>query len=270
MTLKQLSIIILLSLLLSSLPCDGQPTESSRKPGLIGAPISCTPKSADMQIRERIVSLILSATPKESCNEGPPEKTVLNCSSILFDVDATGLISNLKVIRISDSIARDFWTMWAVVSCPPSKIEKSVKTVQIDNLPISYETTQIELEERKAQEKLIQRKLGASRIYFALIPPTFLQVFPGMFSNEEIFSKTNMIGINLSALSPKGADYWSLGAANDAIKTNRPVSYFLSEWNSFFKKHLKPSKSDVKSFAQFLKHKYKDLIQEGEPEAPLP
>lgn len=262
MTFKPLNIILLLTFL-SSLPCDGEP-------GLIGAPISCTPKSADMQTREGIVSLIMSATPKESCNEGPPEKTVLNTSTLLFDVDARGMVSNLKVIRISDSIARDFWTIWAVASCPPSKVAHSVKEVQIDNLPIPLESSQIELEERKAQEKLIQRKLGASRIYFALIPPTVLQVFPGMFSKEEIFSKTNMVGVNLSALSPKGADYWSLGAANDAIKSNRPVSDFLSEWNLFFNEHMNPSKLNIKSFAQSLKHKYRDLLQEGEPEAPLP
>ena len=130
-----------------------------------------------MQYNQFLDVMIIGSTPKESPSEGAAAQTVSDTTTVLFDADSEGHLSNLKMVRISPSIARDFWTLYAVATCPPHKPFKGLKPpieqLKIDNAPLPMEQTQEELTNRLALQHAIPRKREAQTIYFALIPPSW-------------------------------------------------------------------------------------------------
>lgn len=248
--------------------------EPANKCGLIGAPVDPGPKKdALSQLHEDIHSIVLGATPAESVHEGIDSDAAT--TTVQFNLDRAGIISNIKFVAISNSIARDFWTIWAIASCPPltstarALVNNDSQVCYVNNNPSSHVALQAHEDIRVGLEKRIQRKKNAQVIYFDLLPPSVAEAFPGLFSIDEICAKENFAGIEISTLTKKGLDYWCPGIANESIKKGK-LCQLLKEWPTFFQKQTKPSKSEMLEFVHVLKKKYRSLLKGEEPVAPLP
>jgi hypothetical protein len=223
--------------------------------------------------RSNMQNLIIGSTPFE---EEKSENAIHETSRIEFTVDDLGHLSNWRVTEVSGSIARDFWTLYAVASCPPIKPSERIEApfnMEVLNARLgAIVTSQEALDWRIEQGPRITRKSDARNIFFCLIPTSFIRTFPNTVSVADVVSRDNLVGIPLNRLCLDGGITWSnKSAANDFIGQKTEVFALLCEWSQFFSKNPNPSRDTILQFASSLKTKYKALlVTEGEPEAPLP
>jgi len=216
-----------------------------------------------------VSDVILSSTPLEQGDryvENPTQTTVS------FDVDKTGQLSNWRLNGLSGSLARDFWTVYACMTCPPQRPPDSIETplkMSVKNERTPCVSNKEQEDWRVEQGYGIPRKSTASRIYFSLIPASAIASFPNTVTIGDITDRRNLVGIPITALSPSGK-YWDTESASSIINGDGQVAKFLHEWPHFFAKTPHPTREDIISFADKLKQQYNSLLKEGEPEAPLP
>ncbi|MBA4075537.1 MAG: hypothetical protein C0508_10895 [Cyanobacteria bacterium PR.023] len=226
----------------------------------------CKPKDGKTVFYEELTDLIIGATPLEL---GDRFASHLSQSGVDFQIDGDGVISNWKLTTLSGSTARDFWTLYAVATCPPVKtsgaLDLPVK-MHIENLRLPLVRSQEGEQQRLQLANSISRKIGARYVYFPLIPATFVDSFKGQIDIETVAGKENLVGISIAKLwnSVDGEP------GTEVAKKDPELSAFLGEWSNFLKKEKNPSRSQIMKFASTLKDKYRNLLKEGEPEAPLP
>jgi hypothetical protein len=197
----------------------------------------------------------------ENCYQGPDEGMPETFTSVNFTVDAQGRISAVKLTRRSNSVARNFWTMYAVASCPPVKPPTDLATPvtsTVDNFLVQGAESGETLSDRLAQQSAIARNSNSKYISFALIPASYREVFPGYFTIKEICAKENLVSLPISLFQ------------RDSAMSSTQIASLLDEWPQFFRRNIKPSKADIINFASLLTKKYKAVLIEGKAEAPLP
>jgi hypothetical protein len=219
-----------------------------------------------------VSELIIGSTPFEQESKWGSHHSI---SRTTVTIGESGRFSNWRISEVSGSIARDFWTLYAVASCPPTKPAAEIKTpftIDICNARLGAIVSLKESEDwRIEQGWSISRNIDAKNIFFCLIPASFIRSFPNTVSIADVTARENLVGIPVNRLCSDGKTNWSEKSANDFLDNRNEVSKFLNEWSQFFQNNPKPSRADITQFASSLKTKYKALlVTEGEPEAPLP
>lgn len=220
------------------------------------------------EFQDKLNDTILAGTPIELGERWSekPTRTV-----VAFDVDKTGKFSNWRLTVLSGSIARDFWTLYSAFTCPevlpPTTLTfpfpANISNIKIQSVRgVDAQTSRIELAD------CISRKIDAKYVYFPLIPATFAKAYPDKFNISEITSKENLVGIATERLW-KSSPETGGETANQTIRKDKQLQEFLLEWSNFLKAGS-VQKVDIQKFASSLRSKYKSLLKEGEPVAPLP
>lgn len=226
----------------------------------------CKPRSPIMSYQQELTDLIIGSTPLE---EGDRWAKTFKPASVAFNVNKDGEVENWKLTSLSGSVARDFWTLYAVASCPPAKPDgiSTPITLGVDNVRIPLVSSKEAEDWRVQQSCVIPRKEHADYVYFSLIPASFISKFPKEIGIPDICAKRNLVGIPVSSLWKNSE---SVDLANQILQSNHDLSEFLGSWSKFLKKHQNPSRESILAYADSLKGKYPNLLKEGEPEAPLP
>lgn len=215
------------------------------------------PETPEGSYNLAIRNTVLGSTPQE---EEAACKVHNERARITFDTDKLGLFSNLRFTGVSGLLDRDFWTLYAVASCPPIKAlsgDVPLEHVTVENTC----STKEDKENRLALFHAIPRKPDGDTIFFTLIPASVVHQFPGQFRISEICQRKNIVGIPVNCLETDGKSYWSLDSANELISGHSTISEFLREWPQFYRRKPQPSKTDVLSFAESLRGKYKSLLK---------
>ena len=228
----------------------------------------CIKKDENSMYLLDLSDLLIAATPLELGDrfEKTPSKSI-----VTFRVRPDGRISNWKLATLSGSVARDFWTLYSVATAPAIKPpgKNSEIDMCIQNIRVPLVRTQIAEQQRLQLANSISRKLEAEYVYFPLIPATAIDCFKGEMEIETVTSKDNLVGIHTSRLW-KSTNGKSGIEATKGISSDKELSDFLKEWSVFWSQEKYPSRSKMVNFARDLKVRYKSLLKEGEPEAPLP
>jgi hypothetical protein len=215
--------------------------------------------------------VIIGSTPLE---QGDLWSKMPKRTAIAFEVSKEGQFSNWRFKELSGSLSRDFWTLYAVSSCPRVPVTEEIETplsTSVSNYRLRLESSDESLNWRIEQGWGICRKSNAKNIFFCLIPASFIRQLPDTVSIEQVVTRNNLVGIPVDRLCSKGQSNWSLTHANELITTKNEISEFLNEWPTFLKKNPQPSAAQINTCADEIKRKYKNLlVLEGEPEAPLP
>ncbi|MBU6455685.1 MAG: hypothetical protein KGS72_28195 [Cyanobacteria bacterium REEB67] len=241
--------------LLNCLPTNANPDQVKvtfdNHSGLIGKPFIPKAQPLEMQYLQELNELVLRSTPKEEAYTGPDGKMPETFTSVSFDVNDAGLISNIKLSRASNSVARNFWTLYAVSSCPPFKPTNEVTLpvhATVDNFLVKGPGGDEDLKDRMALEKSLLLKGDSAHVHFCVIPASFRKVFAGYFTIDEICEKQNVVGLS-NKLAEEGPK-------------NPVISGLFAEWSNFFKRNSKPSKASIIAFRDDLKEKYKKIFVE--------
>ncbi|MBS1992137.1 MAG: hypothetical protein JSS83_16560 [Cyanobacteria bacterium SZAS LIN-3] len=233
---------------------------------------SCPKKPPDFGYYQSINDIVVGSIPLDQ-GDRYSEKEHFERTAIVFDVDRAGHFSNFKTTELSGSLARDFWTLYATMTCPPMKPPDFI-AAPVSASVSSYRIMQVSNKEaedwRIELGSTISRRLEARSVYFPLIPASFIALLPNTVSITDISDRSNIVGIAVSRLCPEGKKYWSQADVGELITGQGEISKFLQEWPQFLKNKLQPSREEIIAFAGQLKRKYSKLLEQGEPVAPFP
>lgn len=183
---------------------------------------------------------------------------------IYAKVNAKGIWESFRVSRLSKLQKLDFWTIWAVATCPPiypgTNLSFPTDAI-VGNKREGCETTADEEFCRNALGKIIDGFKNDDDIVFPLIPVSIAWIYPNTFSKEELLSIHNLVAIKASLLPKKTK--WNVDKANEWINGG-PLKELLREWHSFFIANEKTSRAEILNFAQLLKKKYQKVLKEAE------
>jgi hypothetical protein len=222
--------------------------------------------SSDGAFGYQLRKAILGSVPADSDNVSAIDQEI--ATVVKFNLDQDGRISNWKITTSSGAVAKDFWTVYAVASCPPMGYRLGPDNSQVENYGVTTGSDPEEENWRINLRSQIQSVKGAKSVFFPLIPVSFITRFPGTVSLADICTKKNLVGISVSNLT--GSDSEKGIITQKFIESDSQISSFLKEWQSFFSSTPTPTKAQIDEFAEGLKIKYKDLLEEVEPLAPLP
>jgi hypothetical protein len=175
--------------------------------GLAGAgvetPTAFPPSAEEIESIEGTSKMVLTSTPLDQKRKFDGQSTV---SVVKCHYDDAGFLSNIRLDRASDSIDQDFQTLWAVSSFPPLKpfgpFRALEPTMIICNAPgIVSGATEEQLIIRSSLSEHLQKASegDAGRIYFTLIPGSFILVFPKDIKILDVCGKENIVSIPIDS-----------------------------------------------------------------------
>lgn len=217
-------------------------------------------KPADLLYSEHYGSEVCMNTPRIHSSQNDDVDWVM----IDARVNAKGIWESFQVNQISKLQKLDFWTIWAVATCPPIYPGTNLSfptLVGIGNKRDSGESTADEEFCRNSLGKLVDNLKNDDNIVFPLIPVSIAGIYPNTFSKEELLNISNLVAIPASLL-PKKTE-WTAAHANAWINRG-PLKDLLREWHGFFIANEKPSRADISNFAQLLKKKYQKVLKQVE------
>lgn len=206
-------------------------------------------------------SEVLRSAPRISIKQFPDANDEVEIAAA--DVNYKGTWKTFYVQKVSRFQKQDFWTIWAIASCPPispgSYFIKLPTGVIVRNSAKPDEHTKEADECRETLEKAMESLNSAGKIVFPLIPISVAYIYPKTCSKEELLSTNNLVEISASILPPK--EKWSTALANEWI-TSGPLKDLFREWHNFYITNEKPTRSEILSFATHIKKKYKKVLKE--------
>lgn len=214
------------------------------------------PPSAEGDFRTALSNAIVGSTPQEQwagCH-GQTQPVMYS-----FEVDELGHFSHIRTEFRSGLLDRDFWTLYGISSCPPVKpfpgLVPPAHACVGNGCTRTVSTIEGE-ENRLALLHAIPRNIDDKVIYFTLIPASVITAFPGTFTIKEICESNNIVGIPVSAVE----ELWRPDPPGTVTFGSIPTADFLAEWQNFYRINPKPSKGEIITFAESLKHKYENLL----------
>jgi len=252
--------LIGLYLLVCSLLCG---TGASSQ-GIMGKPV--VPKDSQEYWRYvgHYASEILKSTPRISIKRFPEAHDEVKIAAA--EVNYKGNWGSFYVQKVSRFQKQDFWTIWAVATCPPinsgNYFIKFPTGVVIRNSAMPGEQTVDDEEKddcRKSLANIMDGLKSDGKIVFPLIPISIAYIYPKTCTKKELLSIKNLVEIPESVLPPK--EKWSAASANEWINRG-PLKELFCEWHNFYIAKETPTRAEILSFAQQIKKKYKKVFKE--------
>jgi hypothetical protein len=229
-------------------------TEASSQ-GVKGSPVRSIDSEAYWRYVGHYASEVLKSTPRVSIKRFPDAYDDVEITAA--EVNYKGNWESFYVQKVSRFQKQDFWTIWAVATCPPinpgNYCIKFPTYALVRNSGMPGEQTADEEECRKSLGGVVEGLKSDGEIVFPLIPVSIAWIYPNTCSKKELLSINNLVEIPASILPPK--EKWSTASANEWINSG-PLKEFLREWHKFYIAKEKPSRAEILSFAQLLKKKY--------------